>query len=66
MASGVQANAKGMAFEAELRALDWNSDTAEMASEAATGMLLSNHSYGFGRGWVYVRWNNLDLGWTIY
>ena len=51
MASGVVAAAKGMAFAATLRAFDWNSDTTEMASEAALGALISNHSYGYGRGW---------------
>ena len=39
MASGVQANSKGMAPAANLRAFDWNSDEAEMASEAALGTL---------------------------
>ncbi len=58
MASGVQSAAKGMAYNANLRAFDWNSDNSEMASEAAAGALVSNHSYGFGRGWS---WNN---GWT--
>ncbi len=57
MASGVQSSAKGMAYNADLRAFDWNSDNSEMASEAANGALISNHSYGFGRGWT---WNN---GW---
>ena len=54
MASGVQTNSKGMAYEANLRAFEWTNDTSEMASEATLGMLLSNHSYGFGRGWVYT------------
>ena len=58
MAAGVDSAAKGMAFEASLKYFDWNYDTSEMATEAANGMLLSNHSYGFGRGWI---WNN---GWT--
>ena len=58
MAAGVQPAAKGMAFEASLKYFDWNYDTSEMATEAADGMLLSNHSYGFGRGWA---WNN---GWV--
>jgi len=53
IASGVVANAKGMAPSASLRAFDWNSDESEMASEAANGALISNHSYGYGRGWVY-------------
>ncbi len=54
MASGVVANAKGMAYGASLRAFDWDSDTSEMATEATAGMLLSNHSYGLGRGWVWT------------
>ncbi len=45
-ASGVQANAKGMAPQATVRTFDWNSDESEAAAEAANGMLLSNHSYG--------------------
>jgi len=51
MASGMVASAKGMAFAATLRAFDWTSDTSEMASEAALGALISNHSYGYVRGW---------------
>ncbi len=60
MASGVQSNAKGMAYNANLRAFDWNSDESEMAIEAAAGALMSNHSYGFGRGWV---WNGSSWVW---
>ena len=43
---------KGMAPEASLNAYDWNSDNAEMADEAADGLLISNHSYGFVTGWT--------------
>ncbi|HRY97733.1 MAG TPA: GEVED domain-containing protein [Bacteroidales bacterium] len=54
IASGVVASAKGMAPAASLRAFDWNSDEAEMASEAANqNALVSNHSYGYVRGWYY-------------
>jgi PKD repeat protein len=56
MASGVVANAKGMAYQASLRAFDWNSDLAEMATEGATGALISNHSYGYVRGWSNGTW----------
>ena len=38
--------AKGMAPEAELHAYDWFSDSSEMISAAANGLLVSNHSYG--------------------
>jgi len=58
MAAGVQSAAKGMAYNADLRAFDWNSDNSEMASEAAMGALMSNHSYGYATGWS---WNG---GWT--
>ena len=54
MAAGVKPSAKGMVFNANLRAFDWNSDNSEMASEAANGALVSNHSYGFGRGWSWT------------
>lgn len=60
MASGVQSSAKGMAYNANLRAFDWNNDDSEMASEAANGALVSNHSYGFGRGWT---WNGSSYEW---
>ena len=61
MAAGVSAAAKGMAYNANLRAFDWNSDNSEMASEAAAGAMVSNHSYGFGRGWSWT-----GSGWTWY
>ncbi len=47
VASGVDANAKGMAPHAKARTADWNSDKAEATTQASNGMLLSNHSYGF-------------------
>ena len=47
VASGVQAAAKGMAPQADALTHDWNNDLAEATTEAAAGMLVSNHSYGF-------------------
>jgi chitodextrinase len=47
MASGVDANAKGMAPHAKAIGYDWNSDKAEATAAAANGMLVSNHSYGY-------------------
>ncbi len=47
IASGVDANAKGMAPQASAVGYDWNSDTSEATTAAANGMLISNHSYGF-------------------
>ncbi len=47
VASGVQAAAKGMAPRARALTHDWNNDLSEATTEAAAGMLISNHSYGF-------------------
>ncbi|MEL6558014.1 MAG: S8 family serine peptidase [Bacteroidota bacterium] len=47
VASGVQPRAKGMAWQADALTHDWNNDLAEATTEAANGMLVSNHSYGF-------------------
>lgn len=53
IASGEQPTAKGMAYSAKLDAYDWNSDESEMATAAAQGLLMSNHSYGLVTGWAY-------------
>lgn len=45
-AAGVNANAKGMAFNADILAYDFGNDLPEMSTEASNGLLLSNHSYG--------------------
>ncbi|OEK08527.1 hypothetical protein A8C32_03480 [Flavivirga aquatica] len=47
IASGLVANAEGMAPQAQAIGYDWNNDKAEAASATANGMLISNHSYGF-------------------
>jgi PKD repeat protein len=51
--AGVSANARGMAYEANLRCYDWNNDESEMASAGSNGMLVSNHSYGTITGWYF-------------
>lgn len=56
MASGVQANAKGMAPRSRVRGAMWNNDVAEATSEAANGMLVSNHSYGFRGDLIPDQW----------
>ena len=42
----VVSNAKGIASEAYLWANTWTNDISEMTSQAAQGLLVSNHSYG--------------------
>ena len=49
-------SAKGMAPGAVLDAYDWNYDESEMIDAAASGLLLSNHSYGFLTGWNGNEW----------
>lgn len=52
----VNGQARGMAFKANLLAYDYDNDLPEMSSEAANGMLISNHSYGVDlrrvQGWL--------------
>jgi hypothetical protein len=52
-AAGIDPKAVGMSLEAMLRSYDWNSDLAEMAAEAASGLRVSNHSYGQITGWAF-------------
>jgi PKD repeat protein len=51
VAEGISANARGMAYQANIRVYDWNNDNSEMASAGTGGMLISNHSYGTITGW---------------
>ena len=67
IASGVNANAKGMAFGADLKVWDYIFDNAEIseASVPKTGppLLVSNHSYGYQSGWVYDSTKNKWQWW---
>ncbi|AMR34375.1 hypothetical protein A0256_24425 [Mucilaginibacter sp. PAMC 26640] len=63
VAKGVYGPAKGMAFNATtLPSWDFNNDVSEM-SAAASGLLLSNHSYGDVAGWEY---NSDQSRWEWY
>ncbi len=63
IATGIRAGVKGMSYAATIRAFEWNSDGSEMASEAAGGANLSNHSYGYLAGWYY---NTSNSYWYWY
>ena len=52
IAVGIDSAARGMAYDANLDAYDWNSDVGEMAAAAANDLLVSNHSYGNATGWI--------------
>ncbi|MBD3178465.1 MAG: S8 family serine peptidase [Candidatus Latescibacteria bacterium] len=57
VAAGVDSAARGMAPGAELVSYEWNNDESEVAEAAADGLLISNHSYGYVRGWLkYGSW----------
>jgi len=62
---GLEPRSRGMAYAAHLNAYDWNSDTAEMATAAAGGLLVSNHSYGIAAGWLYMGGAEPDEWWWI-
>lgn len=51
MATGIDAEARGAAFAATLRAWDFSGDVPEMYASAST-LTTSNHSYGYVAGWV--------------
>ncbi len=57
---GIDASALGMSYAAQIHTYDWSSDTSEMATAAAAGLLISNHSYGYTTGW---RSSNGDWYW---
>ncbi|WP_350284204.1 S8 family serine peptidase [uncultured Croceitalea sp.] len=46
VASGIKQKAQGIAYEAQALTHDWRRDKIEVAEAAASGLLLSNHSYG--------------------
>lgn len=72
IASGVNTSARGMAGSAILHSYDWNSDTSEMTSRAASAagqadrLYLSNHSYDFTSGWVGIGGGSPYRNWEWY
>lgn len=64
---GANSSAKGMASKASLLAYDWNNDETEMAAEAANGLLVSNHSYGwsplFLAAWEFGYYDTQAASW---
>jgi len=52
LGSGANASAKGMAPAATMTFYSFNNDATEMTAEANSGLILSNHSYGFITGWT--------------
>lgn len=52
-AAGINAAARGMSYQATEHAYNANNAAAEAAIEAAQGLRLSNHSYGYGAGFTW-------------
>ena len=69
IASGFSANAKGMAPQAEAVGYEWNNDVSEATTAATGGMLLSNHSYGWGASgipdWYFGAYNYRSREWDV-
>ncbi|MDR6405334.1 MULTISPECIES: S8 family serine peptidase [Chryseobacterium] len=47
-AQGINSLVRGLAFNSSIRSYNWTDDLTEMLSEASSGTLVSNHSYGMG------------------
>jgi hypothetical protein len=60
VANGLSASARGMSSGATLDAYDFSDDNAEMTAAALAGARVSNHSYGWIRGWYF---NGLNYYW---
>ncbi|WP_299177930.1 S8 family serine peptidase [uncultured Chryseobacterium sp.] len=60
-AQGINPLVRGVAFNSSINSYDWNSDLAEMQTQAEGGLLTSNHSYGIGvlsAQWFYGAYDN--------
>ncbi len=54
--------ATGMAHNGKVNSYDWNNDIGEVATAAADGLLLSNHSYGRNPNGVAIEdWGKYDI-----
>lgn len=67
VASGIDHESRGMAYEATLDAYDWNDDLITLAKAINEGLNVSNHSYGRIVGWhcptTESLCNNTDNRW---
>ncbi|MCU0439582.1 MAG: S8 family serine peptidase [Raineya sp.] len=67
IATGINSSAKGMAHQGTLWANDWNSDLSEATAQAAEGLLVSNHSYGYLatslQAWQFGYYDNNSANW---
>jgi len=65
-AMGTDTMAQGIAYEGCLQAYDWDNADSEMATAAADGLTISNHSYGVMSGWVNMGTSDGQDKWCWY
>jgi len=67
ISKGIKSKAKGVAFNANATTNDWKADKVEVATAAAAGLLLSNHSYGirpdFVPDWYFGAYIQVSQDW---
>lgn len=62
ISKGINTDAKGMSYGANVRVWDYNNDNKEI-SDNSTSLLVSNHSYGYIAGWEF---NSTKNKWVWY
>ncbi|MEX0822186.1 MAG: S8 family serine peptidase [Rhodothermales bacterium] len=62
-ATGIDPDARGMAYQAHLTSYTWTNDATEMLNEGENGLLHSNHSYGVLAGWHFGDVEGTGDGW---
>ncbi|MEN9559521.1 MAG: hypothetical protein RLZZ502_732, partial [Pseudomonadota bacterium] len=66
--SGSGTSARGIAYSATAKNWDSSADTSDMATAAAAGMLVSNHSYGYANDnttpqWTFGAYDSESVAW---
>jgi len=69
VARGANANARGMAFRANIVSYNWANDETEVQQEANDGTLVTNHSYGIPVGnasdWMIGNYSSEAVAWDF-
>lgn len=62
-AGSYYAPSRGMSYASSVHAYDWDDYLTELAISATNGVQISNHSYGYRRGWY---WSSSESTWYWY
>jgi hypothetical protein len=60
VAAGIEPDARGLSYEANLNAWDYDDDISEMAVAGAAGLNISQHAYSRATGWLYGNQSGFD------